>query len=338
MKIRLIGDLHIGKVIAHSTKTSGALFSKMHEEVLESVLNTDLPMYQLGDVFDKFDCNSTDFLKAHRFCYQMTGILMGNHDISNDMTKRGALENLSTMPVSDVYKNFAMDGYTLHSHDYGHKVFMVPHQLTNEVFQQVLEGAISAVKKCTDEGNKILLLHTNYGSDSESLLENNVTPDMAARLNEVFDIVFSGHEHTYKEGLVNMVGAVMPFTFGEMENKYVVDLDLDTLETELVPCWVSEGGGYEQLSVKQFLEMPSQERDFIEIVGEISPEQLLPVAKNMAAIFKDGQAMAIRYSCTLPESEVTLTPEGKALSWKDILEADLPEDLLKIFQELCNAS
>ena len=330
MRIMFIGDLHLGKKPPHSTKESahrGRITTHLTASGLAHYEGIDL-VVQLGDVFDRFTVTDDDFVEALSLTSMCDYVLRGNHDYAHNTLYNSALQNLAgpttafivSLPCS---KQIA-DTVWLH---------FVPYMPTQKEFLSAIDQ-LEPVTGCTN----ILCLHTNMYAEGFNVaeVENNLTATKANELVAAFDFVISGHEHNaaIKNG-VHMVGSVLPFSFGDMTDKFGEVYDTDTKEYHRIRTW-KKTEGHAQVPADMFLEafQSSHPYQFLELTGEVLPEQVLPIAKKMRKMFEESKVVSIKNSLKVKKAAISDKGYEDTLSWQTFVVDQLNPEQAKLFQEL----
>jgi len=324
--IRIIGDLHIGKTMSHTTPASRKRFQVLQDEVIKKAFDCDYPIFQLGDVFDKFEVNSSDFIRGLQTRGKSTGMLKGNHDYSNDTTLKSAFDNMSGFYKQDEIHSFSDASLKLKG-----VITMISHQSNNAEFKKRLDEAYTTALEAGKK--KLLLLHCNVGEkDEPEQLDNYLSTEMLNKLKEVYDLIITGHEHTYHEGKCVRVGAVLPYSFSEMQDKVVLDVNINTMEYEKKIVWSAQDN-FKLATAKEFLHIRTPIQ-FCEVVGNIEREELLPLSKHISELLSQDGCIAIRNNTALPDvfSEGGSEVEACHAGWREIVSSRLPDDLRELFR------
>lgn len=313
MKIRLIGDVHIGKKFPYTTVSSALEFARIHDEVLTSVSQGADEYIQLGDLFDGFSVSGETLVRGYRFAQDKL-IICGNHDKANDTTKSSALHlmftSLGTKVIWDAPVEYHLGNTTFH---------IVPHQLTQEKFEEALLSL-----KPYEQRRNVILLHCNYGTRQGNEIENYLRPEMAKNLLDGFDLIVSGHEHNFSKhfgGRLIMLGSVLPFSFGEMKDKFVADYDTETGEVELIRTW--DSGKFSQ----------NEANSFVEMTGQVTVEQAASINKLIADWYKNREVIAVKNSTTLIRHEREAETH-KAEDWYSQIMKQCNESQQALLEEL----
>lgn len=326
MIINFIGDIHIGKRPSHATNRSAAIQrDKVDAAVFKGHLKDPYVIVQLGDLFDSSTVTDDEFVRADSLTKKNI-LLRGNHDYNHNTYKTDALSNLQAQ----------RDGYGLTSTlvvnlSDTEALHLVPYMPTQELFLEELGRLSPELGKVN-----ILCLHTNMYAEGfcSSEVENNLTEEMAKKLSTKFGLIVSGHEHnrSFKAGCVHMVGSVFPFSFGEMEDKSILSYDTESGTTSQISTWTKHQG-YCSLTVEQFLSATSVP-DFVEIVGEIQPSEILQVAKKTSWLFSNTAVISIKNSCRTEKAE-RVSKEGVAVEhWATSAGASLSPGQREVLAEI----
>jgi len=251
MSVVIYTDPHIG--VYRVTNTTPRSRKALQDRCVETVRRIHsravskhdcAPAVCLGDLFDKYDNPAQVTLSAATIFRQLRMCLAGNHDISNDATKRGSLELLHRLTDHfDGYESCAIlapfgtkdPAQLVHSRDLGkHRFFAIPHVANNEIFENALHHAWKVGRESKGGehpgGKTVLLLHCNYNNDFCNETELNISEYMAESLLEVFDYVLLGHEHPHREafgGRLVCLGNTFPTSFSDIGDKFYWTLEDD---------------------------------------------------------------------------------------------------------------
>lgn len=328
--IRLVGDVHLGKKFPFTTKQSAALFQQEHDQLMADILDAGADEFIcLGDLFDDFEVDGSTLVKGYQYAKELM-VLAGNHDIANNTEKASALLLLNdVLKVDVVYKE-------VRSVPRGRTTFaLVPYFLEQGLFDDALKRAAHVTQEKIISDHKVLLLHCNFGNREGTVTENYLTREMAKQMLETFDLVVCGHEHNFNTPMkgVVMLGSVMPFSFGEMTDKFVMDYDTDTGEYQLTPTWKS--ANYSSMDYKDFLECNASVAPFMEITGTIDVTEAAAINKKIGQLYKENGVLSIKNATTLHRAEagVTVVDEVKT-DWETEVRKELPDRYLPLFEEL----
>jgi DNA repair exonuclease SbcCD nuclease subunit len=319
--IRLMGDAHIGKRFPFTTARTSLAFQELHKQTLASVFQPGLPVISLGDLFDSYHVGSADFVQGYLVANQCVATLAGNHDKNKNVEKPSALRLLfDHLGAKVAWEN--PEWLTQ-----GNAAFcLVPHQATQEQFETVLRDIELPVSART----RVLCLHCNWGAHTGSIGDNYLSPAMAADLLKRFDLIVSGHEHDYHEPMpgVVMLGAILPFSFGELTKKVCMDFNTDDGTYQLVTLW--------EPSYTKYAGMPceSTTSPFVEITGHVDIEQMAEINKWIEAQFKLPSTIAIKNSATLRRHDRQAEDIDKPSDWTASIKAQCDEEQTAFFNEI----
>lgn len=319
----IVGDIHIDKRFPYTNKKTHERWRDLQDHTINVIFKKAPPAFQVGDLFDNFMVTAEQFVRAdHEVASKCIHTLAGNHDLSNNIDKKSAVQLL----LNSVER---MTCVAVHGINY----ILVPHQLTQEAFEDCLA---SVERCCSTQIPNVLLLHCNYGDREGTQTENYLRPDVARELvSKVNGIVF-GHEHNggYRgsESVV-AVGSILPMNFGEMTDKFVWDVE----DWKAIKVWDSELN-YKKLHYKEFLLMPLVNLQFIELVGEVNPAESLAVKRLIAMWYSESETIiAIKDSTTPLKIDSEAAEERIAESdWETAVMALMTDDEKQLFLELKN--
>jgi DNA repair exonuclease SbcCD nuclease subunit len=321
MKIKIIGDIHQGKKFPYTTQKSSITFEALHSKILAK--HTTGKFLQLGDLFDNYSVSDRTLVQGYRWMENCAAALSGNHDVSTNIEKPSAIKLLKDeLGVNVIWKDvYVMDMGATRFH-------FVPHQLTQSDFDACLDnlkpklGAIN-----------VLILHCNFGNREGVITENYLRYDVAKRLTKNF-LIISGHEHNMSKPMdkVIMLGSIMPFSFGEMKDKYILEYDYGTGEHELINTWSS--ANYAQLSYEEFLERSKFLEEFVEVTGRIEVSQAAEINKKIAFLYKNTDVVAIKNSTAIYRHEKEAGDLVKAEDWLDQVRKQCSKEQELVLDEL----
>lgn len=323
--LRFIGDIHFGKRMSYTTLNTAARFDRLRANLLDKVANGTLDYIQLGDLFDDFSVNSETLVDGYLFAKRMKATLVGNHDLSKNIDKASSLHLLRSPLGVDV-------AHQPTKFTQGMTTFILcPHQLTQEKFEQALIQDVGPMigPKTDYKRFVVLCLHCNYGEHRGAEGDNYLTPAIAKGLLDAgVNLIVSGHEHNYREpiGGVIMLGSILPFSFGEMETKYVLDYNTQSGEHKLVPIW--EDKNFIKVNAKDYVEGSTWNTNyqFIEVTGEVDVETAAKINRTTAGIYRNSDViMAIKNSTILHRHTKTAVADRRE-HWLDLLLAECVTD------------
>ena len=334
MKIRFIGDVHIGKRPSHSTKQSAARHAHLVDSILSGVTDEHFEgmIMQVGDLFDTYQVSNTDFVRAVKGIRRIDGVLLGNHDRANNTTYVPALKDLAAIQDDCTIVDNPLISVLGDNQEV--LLYAIPHMPCQQDF---LEECQKALDFGQDFECSILMLHTNmYPEGFEgSHIENNLSEELARKLAEKFDLVVSGHEHNscIKQG-VHMVGSIVPYGFGEVTDKSILDYDTELKEVTRQATWDLHKG-YKAMACIELMKIEDHlVPDFVEVVGKIKPEQVLPLAKRISKLFQETPVIAIKNSCKMAKAEPTEQKQetGTVQTWQEVLRGSVNQEQWELFE------
>jgi DNA repair exonuclease SbcCD nuclease subunit len=256
MKIGMFTDPHIGlkRLSGTTSATQDRLKELLYTKATQAAstlwgLNVDY-VACLGDLFDKFSNSEKEITQGFNLVGNVSFVLAGNHDISNQKTKVGSLQLIAEVGMPGPFADMCISPDPSKPFFYElvpKMVYAVPHCLSGEIFEESLREVMKAAS--SNVGENYLFLHCNVGTgfgESKSSHELWLSPEMALELSKIFTRVIVGHEHEptyYKvkskssasfevcdlaEASVVILGNTYPLSFGEVSNRYVYVLDTFT--------------------------------------------------------------------------------------------------------------
>lgn len=249
-KIALFTDPHLGTDRqAHTTRASAkALQQSIYEQTMQVVNSTTLPIYCLGDLFDKANNSEAVLLQGYNAGIECEAVLSGNHDETNRV---GVVTSLGALAEMGVRVCAAPDISTPYF-DTKESIYMVPHHASQELFEQGIRDAAQHAAETRDGLASYLMLHCNY--DFTLAIEDNtlnLSRELAEEIGDAFDYIFIGHEHnggTYLDGKVVVLGNIHPTSFHDIGDKYMYVLDTETAELTKELVW-SKSARYLELKL-----------------------------------------------------------------------------------------
>ena len=284
MALTFFTDPHLGlKRTAHTTSRSQALLrERLFREAYAIPNSTYGDVFCLGDLFDTTENDEDTFLQGYELVLGCTGVLAGNHDISNRVDVKSSLQKLRS--IQAVYNRIIVSNdpgkpnvqYSQHMFESQKNVLIaaVPHCLTQEIFEESVRNACNVT--VNEEVCRVLLLHCNVGDghgeyhkDSSTLC---LTTPLQKHVIEHFDYVLVGHEHVPRElydGKLVILGNTFPVSFGEIADRFVYRLE-DGVLTKTRS--VEAAKIYRRLTCQELLAEKGKidvTQDFIEIDGQL---------------------------------------------------------------------
>ena len=126
-----------------------------------------------------------------------------------------------------------------------------------------------------------------------------------------------------------MAGSMLPHSFGEMSDKYWLEFDTDAGQFTRKYSWKA-AGSFLQTDIEGFLSLPEDTcLQFIELIGEILPQQIREVAGKIAKLINGDSVISIKNNTSLPESETAHAPTERRSTWYQKIRDQLvdPDDL-----------
>lgn len=312
MAITVFSDPHLGRTMqSHTTAASrerlaAAIFQTAFKA---AVLAADGPAVCAGDLFDKFQNNEAIIQQGIMLANHCSHIMAGNHDITADVNKVGSLQLLAELQgvhgCDILLSTFGKSECYLRRIG-GMDFVFVPHHTTDGLFQQSLEDAREWVstRPATQqiERKAYLVLHCNYDSGhavNETSLELS-SKQAKWLLDGGFDFILIGHDHHPREdfgGRVIILGNTHPTGFGDITHKRVLIIH-DDGRHEFKTVWSPEGR-HVVLDVEDLVNdkarLPVETVEFIDVVGAISPDRVLDLARAIRHLWS-LEPLAVRNS------------------------------------------
>lgn len=292
----IVSDFHLGtKRAAHTTRESAA---KLQEELFNSAMSATVwdNTLCLGDMFDRARNDETTLLQGYEVAKQCSMVISGNHENLGRMGVTTTLHALAEI-FEDGKIVEAYDLSTPHYDVVDNTFWVVPHHGSQEVFEKALMEAADDAGGSDVAPHRYLLLHTNYNvpfDTEDSTL--NLTPEMAERLLEVFDRVFTGHEHNPKElmgGRLVIVGNTHPSSFSDISTKYRWTLDAETDELSKTVIWDADKRHKEIVYGEAIEDLTGVQ--FVDVIGNEPVDNGVEVAEYVRSVWGQGDdLLAVR--------------------------------------------
>lgn len=301
MNIVFCTDFHLGVTRGSSShKLQDAIYDKGFS-IVDDAYSAGKMVVHLGDLFHKHSNKEAIIQQGATIASRCTYVLAGNHDCLNIDGSVGSLKLIGDMLDCvvinpDMTQPYFRKEEIILSHLY---LYMVPHALTQELFEQSLREvcADAAVSK----GEYILCLHCNVGEAFGKVEAEGSTLALTDELQDLvaqhFKLVMVGHDHhprTIKKGACTIIvlGNLLPVAFGEIEDRFVYEyfsetgqmqktkiFDADTSAAEIeVADLVATGGDWDL-----------EGRMFLDVVGTVKPEEYPTVVRAMQKICKKNE-------------------------------------------------
>ena len=189
--ITIVGDIHLGKPFPFTTTKTAARWAEYKKNHLNKIATRyGGSLIQAGDLFDSFSCNSQTFVEGFMFASACKVVLSGNHDVSNNTEKESAVNLLRKTGCTVAWEQ----PYFLETE--GTKYTLIPHQLTQEKFDTLLESAKAFVEPSQ---YNVLVLHCNFGDQPGTETENYLRTDVAKHL---LEDVNNGHAMKHFDAII----------------------------------------------------------------------------------------------------------------------------------------
>ena len=351
MNILFFTDPHLGiNRLSHTTVESRSRLKESTYRMAYSISNWAAhgPKFCLGDLFDSDTNNEAVIAQGADILKSGVNVLAGNHDLPNREGKLSSLQLLAhAVTKSAVSGDVYLPAQFVQSVRIARtNIYLVPHQISQEVFEQVLQETKEKAKGRSQTESAILCLHCNYDNPYEHTDASlNLTPEQAEDLLTVFDHVLIGHEHSSRmlhNGRLILLGNTHPTSFSDISDKYYWVYDTDTSTFSQYLCWGKQER-YRRLSWEELLSTDIDpvwpDLQFVEVFGSAPAGQLPEVAGAVAKLWKtipsllmlknsvvaigeEADAKEVAHKALdLPE-KVTLALEGTSMltTWKHYLE------------------
>jgi DNA repair exonuclease SbcCD nuclease subunit len=335
----LFTDPHLGtRRAAHTTRDSSkALTEALYQQALQIVTRHENSVC-LGDLFDHAFNDEATIVQGFNIANRCDFTIAGNHDETN---REGSVPSLRALGRMGVTILAAQDLSRPHFHEWLDGIYVVPHHASQELFETAMFHAAAHAAEHREGKASFLLLHCNYdcgfATEDDTL---NLSPEVAERLGNAFDLILLGHEHqpnTHLGGRVVILGNTHPTSFSDISDKFVYHLNAETAELTKTKIW-SKATGFVEIRLGDTLPDLS-EVQFVDVVGIADAASALEVAEFIQTIWKTGpELFAVRNSVQIGDhlSGTTLEDSRPALvDLKVTIAADLEgSDLLPLYQTL----
>jgi DNA repair exonuclease SbcCD nuclease subunit len=317
-QIALITDTHIGE---DNYEEVASVFEQLFEQCLELEINT---IYHLGDVFHSRKGQSDTVLNAwghilnlmeQRYDLKMICIV-GNHDKLNQENDSSFLTPFSQ------HKNFIL----IEQND----SVLVEDTMMNFISYFPNEKQQRLVDCCKNhEGIKsVLLTHADvkgFKMNGAAVSEHGFDQGALSQ----FDLVLVGHYHDISEiGNIKYIGAGLQHNFGEHPIKGFTILDVDTLETQLVPLkskrYLTIKADPNDLRNIQKLDEGSKDSYRVEVV--LDESEVAGKSSDLKALKEMGYSIKVKKEVSVSDV-LASNQEANQINEKGLL------DLLKEFCE-----
>lgn len=298
--IVLLSDPHLGtNRVANTTlqsrnKLQDALFAVLIRTLIRYKAKANT-LVLAGDLFDSDSNDERVILQGFKVAEMCDVILAGNHDLPNREGKVSSLQLLDEMTGKDgtiVIPPMGRVHIEQGAAKCGTNITLIPHHATQQLFDEAIQQAVS------NPIGGIVITHCNF--DSERALHDdaslNITRKQAQALFDAgYEYVLNGHEHAHSSHMggkfVNL-GNTHPTSMGDICNKYVwTYCQSNGLQKHCI--W----------SMDQFVEVDLNAESmsntvksgqFIDISGEIKPEEGPALAEFVRRCFDNPEALMVR--------------------------------------------
>jgi len=207
----ILNDTHIGAV--RTTGTNLATRAAIQQYLLDSLEDIlrrycEVDCIVNGDLFDGYEVDSGQLLATYLIFYnwltdnpeRILDLVRGNHDIAKNSLRTSSFAMLCSL-LTTVFPD-RVKVYNDKFAQIGHKVWVIPHCVNQDLFDIEMEKAEIAI---TDEGHEpgYLLLHANYDNNFavESDHSLNVSEEWAKKLTKLGWTLVFAHEHQRRKAM-----------------------------------------------------------------------------------------------------------------------------------------
>jgi DNA repair exonuclease SbcCD nuclease subunit len=263
-------------------------------------------IFCLGDLFDSYANSEDIILQGSSILQDITGCLVGNHDIANRMDSIGSMQLLSKLQVENFHGHPVIYNDEPNQPRIKNWTFelskwtFVPHVLTQELFCQSLE---LAEQTPLSHNMHILCLHCNVGVPGFKEAEAKgtslfLTDEWQERLLKRFDMILVGHEHppqSFHSGRLLVVGNIYPLAFGEVADRfaYIVD-DEEKSIVQAIPIFKVEKD-FKQIHVSELLgsegNYDAGAAGIVSVTGTIRRSDQAELARAIANFWKSNEGV-----------------------------------------------
>lgn len=336
MKLLFCTDFHEGLTRVENTTSESAvrLQAEIHRRALKVVVDAKKRgsvVINGGDLFHKHSNPEAIIKQGLEVAKLCNVVLAGNHDVINikgsvsslDLvaaaTHEEALDDIvirSPNPSESYFDTRLLDEYA--GGGSGLYLYSVPHCFTQELFEKSVRDAAAHAGQSI--GRKIMLLHCNVGTGFGHLEDHSsslwLTEELQDLVRDHFDLVMIGHEHdprtigslTDPRGAIVVMGNLFPVAFGEISDRFVYEVDTETLEVEPIQIFDAESA-WAVIGADDLIHVdgvwPMEGVQFIDIEGEIEQENYGKLGRALGKLWKaNPDALMVRNGATI------IRPEG----------------------------
>lgn len=348
-------DPHLGVRRSSHTSAKSQLLFQQHLYELSMEIVTEIAgkheavSFCAGDLFDRFTNPEAVIAQGIEVAKKCVAVLEGNHDRKNNTEVVGSLD-LVAQAGAEIVRNEEPSKPFYRAMAVGNKVtlFFIPHCFTQETFEQSIKFAIQQFTPAQKRTKRVLVLHCNSKPwNGEVQLEGctlGLTEELSDLIVKHFDLCILGHEHipqSLRGGKIRVLGNIFPLGFGEIADRFVYVMDLDTLALKPVKVFDSKKS-FCQLEVDELLNFEGEmnlSQMMVEIVGEIRSEDYPQLSRALMTLWKtnDGSLLAVKNSVVVLKS-ATASPSREAISSRslpEIVEEEVSKtDLADTYREV----
>lgn len=328
-------DFHLGKKLREHTNSYSqkAMMQHIYDRALSIVKNAEGPVINLGDLFDQYSNSEEIILQGIEVARHCALVLQGNHDVKNVDGLASSLDLVQEALGSDlqaVVKGSGHAYYEVHVVQ-GVPHYMVPHHFTQGEFEKCLR------KACDDAAERqaasVLCLHCNVGDGyGEEIDPDGTSLYLTSKLQKLvvshFKWVLVGHEHIPRTirpikdsnaGTIQILGNHFPMGFGEIEDRFVWNLDPATMKLTKRRVFCSDDERVE-LPVEELLDSGGDyifpdSVCFVDITGELDGQYRPDVGRHKLKLWRaNPHVLAMRTNVDFADAEkVSRARSGESL-------------------------
>lgn len=362
--LTIIGDIHLGvERVSHTTPAGRErLRQKIFDRATDIVRRAEGYVVQAGDLFDKVRNSDVTLYQGTVLVPKLDAVLAGNHDVFNRSEALSTLQMVDQV-VNAFSKGSAEGGRTewspetrepwiafpyydgepiaevFYTWDNSHVdlgsliVFGVPYQPTQAAFLKALQDAVD-VGKDDRPACQVLVLHCNYDLTfaKDDPLTNNLSPEKAEELLEVFDYIFCGHEHNPRvlhNGRLIMTGSIMPLSFAEMTDKFIWHVENGEITRELI--W-SVDQHYRCFGAAEAPDVLDEALEFIKITGTVSASEYADLLRKVQAWWQESPNL-LAVNISEVQVEGLVAPSGGDEIFQPMAVRPLAESMEALLQD-----
>lgn len=327
MIFTLFSDPHLGtRRAAHTTRESSKeLTEALYQQALHVATEQEHPLC-LGDLFDRAFNDEATLVQGYNVASRCIFTIAGNHDSTNREGTVTSLNAISDMGCPVIASpDLGAPFYDVNAHG----IYVVPHHASQELFETAMFHAAQDAAEHREGLASFLMLHCNYdcgfATEDDTL---NLSPEVAERLGNAFDLILIGHEHqpnTHLGGRVVILGNTHPTSFSDISDKFMYHLNAETAELTKTCIW-SKAASFAE--IRMGAELPDlSEVQFVDVTGIADAAGALEVAEFIQAVWKAGpELLAVRNSVQIGDHLAGTNLEDSRPALVD-LKATIADDL-----------